>query len=173
MNNETRKNWIKKEIIKIKIFMIIIRTYVLLNILFEMLSSSRDAFLMLSKTTSPQKTVPIWLHLTVSRMFDIYGLDTVSQYENQILGTLPPHLFAVGMFFFSFLFFLLFTILLVCHCQGQKKSSVSVNRLKQRKGRKERKKERKEKKGKWREGKWRKERKGNERDKKKWIRYIQ
>ena len=30
------------------------------------------------------------------RMFDIYGLDAVAQYENQILGTLPPHLFAVG-----------------------------------------------------------------------------
>ena len=30
------------------------------------------------------------------RMFDIYGLDTVAQYENQVLGTLPPHLFAVG-----------------------------------------------------------------------------
>ena len=24
------------------------------------------------------------------------GLDTVGQYENQVLGTLPPHLFAVG-----------------------------------------------------------------------------
>ena len=30
------------------------------------------------------------------RMFDIYGLDCVAQYENQVLGTLPPHLFAVG-----------------------------------------------------------------------------
>jgi len=30
------------------------------------------------------------------RMFDIYGLDQVSMYENQIIGTLPPHLFAVG-----------------------------------------------------------------------------
>ena len=30
------------------------------------------------------------------RMFDIYGLDKVTMYENQILGTLPPHLFAVG-----------------------------------------------------------------------------
>jgi hypothetical protein len=30
-------------------------------------------------------------------MFDIYGLDVVAQYENQIMGTLPPHLFAVGM----------------------------------------------------------------------------
>ena len=30
------------------------------------------------------------------RMFDIYGLDYVAQYENQILGTLPPHLFAIG-----------------------------------------------------------------------------
>ena len=29
-------------------------------------------------------------------MFDIYGLDVVAQYENQIMGTLPPHLFAVG-----------------------------------------------------------------------------
>merc|ERR1711971_1478971 len=29
-------------------------------------------------------------------MFDIYGLDSVAQYENQVLGTLPPHLFAVG-----------------------------------------------------------------------------
>ena len=32
------------------------------------------------------------------RMFDIYGLDAVAQYENQILGTLPPHLFAVGKY---------------------------------------------------------------------------
>ena len=30
------------------------------------------------------------------RMFDIYGLECVAQYENQVLGTLPPHLFAVG-----------------------------------------------------------------------------
>jgi myosin-15 len=30
------------------------------------------------------------------RMFDIYGLDTVSRYEGRILGTLPPHLFAMG-----------------------------------------------------------------------------
>ena len=30
------------------------------------------------------------------RMFDIYGLEAVAQYENQILGTLPPHLFAIG-----------------------------------------------------------------------------
>ena len=30
------------------------------------------------------------------KMFDIYGLDTVAQYENQVLGTLPPHLFAIG-----------------------------------------------------------------------------
>ena len=30
------------------------------------------------------------------RMFDIYGLDQVSMYENQIIGTLPPHLFAIG-----------------------------------------------------------------------------
>ena len=29
-------------------------------------------------------------------MFDIYGLEAVAQYENQILGTLPPHLFAIG-----------------------------------------------------------------------------
>jgi myosin heavy subunit len=29
-------------------------------------------------------------------MFDIYGLDTVSRYEGRILGTLPPHLFAMG-----------------------------------------------------------------------------
>ena len=35
------------------------------------------------------------------RMFDIYGLDTVAQYENQVLGTLPPHLFAIGEFYFS------------------------------------------------------------------------
>ena len=33
------------------------------------------------------------------RMFDIYGLDAVAQYENQILGTLPPHLFAVGKYY--------------------------------------------------------------------------
>ncbi|XP_046641646.1 unconventional myosin-XV-like isoform X4 [Daphnia pulicaria] len=30
------------------------------------------------------------------KMFDIYGLDMVKKYENQILGTLPPHLFAIG-----------------------------------------------------------------------------
>ena len=30
------------------------------------------------------------------RMFDIYGLDHVNKYDGQILGTLPPHLFAVG-----------------------------------------------------------------------------
>ena len=30
------------------------------------------------------------------RMFDVYGLDTVSKYEGQLIGTLPPHLFAVG-----------------------------------------------------------------------------
>ena len=35
------------------------------------------------------------------RMFDIYGLDSVAQYENQVLGTLPPHLFAVGKFDWS------------------------------------------------------------------------
>ena len=30
-------------------------------------------------------------------MFDaIYGLDVVSRYEGRILGTLPPHIFAVG-----------------------------------------------------------------------------
>ena len=37
------------------------------------------------------------------RMFDIYGLDTVAQYENQVLGTLPPHLFAVGKFDLKYL----------------------------------------------------------------------
>lgn len=30
------------------------------------------------------------------RMFDIYGLDHVNKYDGQILGTLSPHLFAVG-----------------------------------------------------------------------------
>ncbi|XP_071526723.1 unconventional myosin-XV isoform X1 [Panulirus ornatus] len=30
------------------------------------------------------------------RMFDIYGLDMVKKYEGQILGTLPPHIFAIG-----------------------------------------------------------------------------
>ncbi|XP_059488254.1 unconventional myosin-XV isoform X5 [Neocloeon triangulifer] len=30
------------------------------------------------------------------KMFDIYGLDMVKKYEGQIMGTLPPHLFAVG-----------------------------------------------------------------------------
>ena len=30
-------------------------------------------------------------------MFDsIYGLDVVSKYEGRILGTLPPHIFAMG-----------------------------------------------------------------------------
>ena len=31
-------------------------------------------------------------------MFDMYGLDQVSLYENQIIGTLPPHLFAIGKY---------------------------------------------------------------------------
>ncbi|XP_074098878.1 unconventional myosin 10A [Cotesia typhae] len=30
------------------------------------------------------------------KMFDIYGLDQVKLYEGRILGTLPPHLFAMG-----------------------------------------------------------------------------
>nr|XP_042898448.1 unconventional myosin-XV-like [Parasteatoda tepidariorum] len=30
------------------------------------------------------------------KMFDIYGLEMVKKYEGQILGTLPPHLFAIG-----------------------------------------------------------------------------
>ncbi|KAF2352831.1 Myosin head motor domain [Trinorchestia longiramus] len=30
------------------------------------------------------------------KMFDIYGLDAVKRYEGQILGTLPPHIFAVA-----------------------------------------------------------------------------
>ncbi|CAH0384305.1 unnamed protein product [Bemisia tabaci] len=30
------------------------------------------------------------------RMYDMYGLDMVKKYESQILGTLPPHLFAIG-----------------------------------------------------------------------------
>ncbi|KAI1292215.1 Unconventional myosin-XV [Halotydeus destructor] len=30
------------------------------------------------------------------KQLDIYGLDVVKKYEGQILGTLPPHLFAVG-----------------------------------------------------------------------------
>ena len=31
------------------------------------------------------------------RMFDsIYGLDAVSKYDGRILGTLPPHIFAMG-----------------------------------------------------------------------------
>ena len=31
------------------------------------------------------------------RMFNpLYGLDAVSKYDGQIIGTLPPHLFAVG-----------------------------------------------------------------------------
>ena len=31
------------------------------------------------------------------RMFSpLYGLDAVSKYDGQIIGTLPPHLFAVG-----------------------------------------------------------------------------
>ncbi|XP_064478725.1 unconventional myosin-XV-like isoform X2 [Ornithodoros turicata] len=30
------------------------------------------------------------------KMFDIYGVDVVKKYEGQILGTLPPHLFAVS-----------------------------------------------------------------------------
>ena len=30
-------------------------------------------------------------------MFDsIYGLDVVAKYEGRILGTLPPHIFAMG-----------------------------------------------------------------------------
>ena len=39
------------------------------------------------------------------RMFDIYGLDTVAQYENQVLGTLPPHLFAIGKILMPMEFF--------------------------------------------------------------------
>ena len=30
------------------------------------------------------------------RMFDVYGLDNVNKYNRQVLGTLPPHLFALG-----------------------------------------------------------------------------
>ncbi|XP_075232051.1 unconventional myosin 10A isoform X3 [Lycorma delicatula] len=30
------------------------------------------------------------------KMYDMYGLDVVKRYEGQILGTLPPHLFAIG-----------------------------------------------------------------------------
>ena len=30
------------------------------------------------------------------RMTDNYGLDAVAKYDGQIMGTLPPHLFAVG-----------------------------------------------------------------------------
>ncbi|XP_037094410.1 unconventional myosin-XV-like isoform X2 [Pollicipes pollicipes] len=30
------------------------------------------------------------------RMFDIYGLDMVKRYEDQILGSLPPHIFAIA-----------------------------------------------------------------------------
>ncbi|CAG0891503.1 unnamed protein product [Darwinula stevensoni] len=30
------------------------------------------------------------------KMFDIYGLDMVKKYEGRILGTLPPHLFAIA-----------------------------------------------------------------------------
>lgn len=30
------------------------------------------------------------------KMFDIYGVDVVKKYEGQIMGTLPPHLFAVS-----------------------------------------------------------------------------
>ncbi|XP_074649564.1 unconventional myosin-XV-like [Tubulanus polymorphus] len=30
------------------------------------------------------------------KMFDVYGLDMVKRYEGQVLGTLPPHLFAIG-----------------------------------------------------------------------------
>ncbi|XP_054281634.1 unconventional myosin-XV-like isoform X2 [Macrosteles quadrilineatus] len=30
------------------------------------------------------------------KMYDMYGLDVVKKYEGQILGTLPPHLFAIG-----------------------------------------------------------------------------
>lgn len=30
------------------------------------------------------------------KMFDIYGIDAVKNYEGQILGTLAPHLFAIG-----------------------------------------------------------------------------
>ncbi|XP_049851037.1 unconventional myosin-XV isoform X4 [Schistocerca gregaria] len=37
------------------------------------------------------------------KMFDIYGLDMVKKYEGQILGTLPPHLFAVGAAAYSHL----------------------------------------------------------------------
>jgi hypothetical protein len=40
------------------------------------------------------------------KMFDIYGLDMVKKYENQILGTLPPWVLFL-IFFFFFLLLLL------------------------------------------------------------------
>ena len=41
------------------------------------------------------------------RMFDVYGLDNVNKYNRQVMGTLPPHLFALGATgkFSVFLFF--------------------------------------------------------------------
>ncbi|XP_006816618.1 unconventional myosin-VIIa-like, partial [Saccoglossus kowalevskii] len=30
------------------------------------------------------------------KMFDIYGIEMVKQYEGQLIGHLPPHLFAIG-----------------------------------------------------------------------------
>lgn len=35
------------------------------------------------------------------RSFDIYGINEVKKYENRVLGTLPPHLFAIGSAAFS------------------------------------------------------------------------
>lgn len=30
------------------------------------------------------------------QFFDIYNLDTVHKYEGQLIGSLPPHVFAIG-----------------------------------------------------------------------------
>ena len=55
--------------IKIKIIIIIIKTYLLLYIWSKMWSSSQTVLLELSETTSPQKTIPILLHHTVFKMY--------------------------------------------------------------------------------------------------------
>lgn len=35
------------------------------------------------------------------RSLDIYGINEVKKYENRVLGSLPPHLFAIGSSAFS------------------------------------------------------------------------
>lgn len=43
----------------------------------------------------------ILVALNPYRSLDIYGINEVKKYENQVLGCLPPHLFAIGSSAFS------------------------------------------------------------------------